>query len=245
MPQIRDHPIKAWVTPDRAPFYSSPYSRRSLWPTADIKDRKQKQKSVGKISVVKIIATSDFILLLIWVAIGNLDCIFANFSFAQFSQYVQEDYKGLLIRNFQLKKIFSPNRPLWKSFMDWRCIFDCMWTFHRLILTSIESTTNGSQNYCYFLVCYFLPLSWSRKSVFYVNVNARVNQFPEKPEKVIRGLQYARSPTSVSYFSIIFPAYKSLLYSLSAVKGCPLHKKVRKFVSMDTLSQFTFDVATR
>ena len=101
------HPIKAWVDPASAPFYSSPYSRRSLWPTADIKDRKQKQKSVESISVVKIIVTSDFILFLIWVAIGNLDCIFANFSFAQFSQYVQEDYKGLLIRSFIMKNLYK------------------------------------------------------------------------------------------------------------------------------------------
>ena len=60
-------------------------------------------------------------------------------------------------------------------------------------------------------------------------------------EIVIHGLQYARSPTSMTYFNIIFPAYPSLFYSISAVKG--VRNFFFKVTAADNLSQFTSGAA--
>ena len=87
--------LKAWVKPDVAPFYLSPFSRKSLWPRDDIAAKSSGNAASTGMTATEISKTPEFILFLIWVIVGNLDCIFTIFTFSQFSQYVQgENYKG-------------------------------------------------------------------------------------------------------------------------------------------------------
>ena len=85
----------AWVKQEIAPYYQSPFYRRSLWPTAEIEAKRQKRLGVElDISPKQIIFSLEFMLFLAWVCVGNLDAIYTIFTWSQFSRYVQQDYTG-------------------------------------------------------------------------------------------------------------------------------------------------------
>ena len=91
---------KAWVEPEVAPFYVSPFARRSFYPKNEIEERRHVLNNVEAIPMKKIVFSVEFFLFLTWVLIGNLDVVFTLFTYAQFAQYVQEDYKGTFKLHF-------------------------------------------------------------------------------------------------------------------------------------------------
>ena len=181
-----------------APFYLSPFSRKSLWPRDDIAEKKSGVTSAaGAMTATEISKTPEFILFLIWVIVGNLDCIFTIFTFSQFSQYVQgENYKGKrhlidlsVKKSLALVDLFGG--LLWTG---------AMYSVASGLFTDFISSRmkRPAMEAKVVIVCFLIILD-------------------QISGLIMHGLQYEKSKESAMGVVIIFNTYRALLYSLSTV----------------------------
>ena len=177
----------AWVDTKIAPFYQSPFYRRSLWPKADIESKGAHQNIrtmvLESTSPWKIVASIEFVLFLVWAALGNLDSIYIIFTWSQFSRYVQYETYTELVDLFGgllwTGAIYSVVAGLITDFISLRMKSPIM---------------EGKVVICGWLVI--------------VQIVSGL---------IMHGMQYHKSKESALGVVIIFNCYRALLYSLSTV----------------------------
>ena len=189
----------AWVKQEIAPYYESPFNRRSLWPTAEIQAKKEKRLGVEvDVSPKQIIFSLEFILFLVWAFVGNLDAIYTIFTWSQFSRYVLQDYTG---KTVFFNKVLTPY--LYLELVD--LFGGLLWS------GAIYSVFSG-------LLIDFVSIRMKRPIMEgKVIIVGWLVVFEITCGIIMHGLQYHLTESSSMGVVIIFNCYRALLYSLSAV----------------------------
>jgi len=84
-----------WTKPDANVYHLSPFYNNF---NVKVRRRKDTSETVENSGSFKQSATSTgFVLMILWVCVGNLNCLFTTFTWGQYSRYVDEEgYKELV-----------------------------------------------------------------------------------------------------------------------------------------------------